>query len=244
MDGNHHQMPSNATVLRFIAVLARRKVARLVYGTTRTKQWRVGRTQHVDPTVMTNTVVLPTPNDVDVPTGFQFLADPLPGPEGTIWCEAMDSATGLGRIMVLKPDQSAAIVEPPGTAGIHLAYPFVVEADGMTYLVPEMSGASAIRMFPLHGTTPGDPVALQGLEHERLTDPTFHRHEGRWWLFAGKSDSSSDLLWLWSSAKLLGPYEAHPQNPIVMDPSRARSGGPIIALRDRLFRPGQNNTRG
>lgn len=243
-NGSNHRLPSNATVLRFIAVLAHRKVARLVYGTTRTKQWRIGRTQHVNPTVVTNTVVLPTPTDVNVPNGFQFLADPLPGPDGTIWCEAMDSATGLGRIMVLTPDQPAAVVELPGTAGIHLAYPFVVEADGMTYLVPGMAGTSALRVFVLHGTTPGDPVALQGLEHERLADPTLHRHEGRWWLFAGKPDSSSDLLWLWSSTNLLGPYESHPQNPIVMDPSRARSGGPIITVGDRLFRPGQNNTRG
>lgn len=244
VDGPNYRLPSNATVLRFVLTLARRKAARLIYGTTKTKQWRVGRTQHVDPRGMTDTVVLPAPRDVDVPAGFQFLADPLPGPNNSIWCEAMESTTGLGRIVVLTPDQPAEVVEPPGTAGIHLAYPFVVEAEETSYLVPEMSGASAIRMFELHGTTPGDPVALQGLEQERLVDPTFHQHNGRWWLFAGKPDSSSDLLWLWSSAELHGPYEPHPDNPIVMDPSRARSGGPIIAVGGRLFRPGQNNTHG
>lgn len=237
-------VPSNAAVARLCVVLTRRTLARLIYGLTRTKQWRVGRTGPVDAAAVVGTVVLPTPDDVAVPPGYQFLADPLPGPDGSIWCEAMHRATGLGQIMALHPGLPPQAIEVPGTAGVHLAYPFVASVAGASYLIPEMSASRPSRAFRLDGTDLGQPQPLAGLDHERLVDPTLHRHDGRWWLFAGRPGSAGDLLWLWSAPDLLGPYEPHPDNPVVMDPSRARSAGPIIAIDGRLFRPGQNNTGG
>jgi len=237
-----HPIPSNTQMIRFMTVIMRRKLTRALYGATRTKQWRVGHTIWLDPTTSTGMVTLPTPVDIDVPSGFQFMADPLPGPDQSIWCEAMDRKTGLGRIMVLASGQAPQVVDPPGTSGLHLAYPFVVESNGSAYLIPEMSGGRPTQIFTLNGITPVDPRPLLQLEDERLVDPTFHHHAGRWWLFAGKPGSSGELLWLWSSPDVHGPYEPHPANPIVMDPSRARCGGPLIVAGGKLFRPGQNNS--
>lgn len=240
--GAEPSVPRNGLVLRFTVALARRKVSRFIYGATRTKKWRVGRTQDIIATTDTGTVALDTPEDVDVPAGFQFLADPLPGPNDTIWCEAMDSKTGLGRILVLSPGAPPEVADPPGTKGLHLAYPFVVESDGITYLIPEMSAAAPARIFTLDGNTPVDPRPLLGLEQEHLVDPTFHHQDGRWWLFAGIPGTAGELLWLWSAPEIFGSYEPHPANPIVMDPSRARSGGPLFVSDGKLLRPGQNNS--
>jgi hypothetical protein len=242
VDGPNYRLPSNGQVLRFVALLTKRKLSRAVYGATRTKRWTVGLTELADPGKSAGTVTLPTPSAFPVPPGFRFLADPLPGPGDSIWCEAMDSKTGLGRIMAITPGEPARVIEPPGTTGLHLAYPFVVESEGISYLIPEMSGGGPARIFTLDGLDPVDPRPLLGLENERLVDPTLHRYQSRWWLFAGKPGSAAELLWLWSSPQLHGPYEDHPANPIVMDPSRARPGGPLFVADGRLFRPGQNNS--
>ncbi len=244
VDGRNYRLPSNPVVGRFLLALAGRKTARLIYGITRSKRWRVGRTESFDPAADHKSVTLAKPHDFPVPAGIHFIADPLPGPNDSIWVEAMDAATGLGRLMVFEPGQSPRFVSPPHTDEIHLAYPFVVQSEGISYVVPEMSGASAIRIFELRDSSPGEPQPLIGLEDERLVDPTFHFHQERWWLFAGRPGSSSDLLWLWSATHLHGPYEPHEANPIVMDPKRALPAGPIIVAGGRIFRPGQNNTRG
>ncbi len=82
---------------------------------------------------------------------------------------------------------------------------------------------------------------LKGLEDERIKDPTLFNYDGRWWLFAGKQEASADMLFLWSSECIQGPYEEHPESPIVMDPSCARPAGPIVEFNGELFRPGQDN---
>ena len=78
---------------------------------------------------------------------------------------------------------------------------------------------------------------VRGLEAFRIIDPTVLFHAGRWWLFGELPATATDLLWLWSATDVAGPYEPHPDNPIVMDVARAHSAGPIIVADGRLFRP-------
>ncbi len=152
----------------------------------------------------------------------------------------MDSRWGKGRIAALTPGKALQVVELPDVTA-HCSYPFVVEAEGRRILVPEMAAAGPPRLFELDGTSVITSAPLAGLEDVRLLDPTFLRHDGRWWLFAGMPGSAADLLWLWFSEVLGGPYKPHPDNPVIMDaacgPPCGPDRGPAAGCTDRAGRP-------
>jgi hypothetical protein len=72
-------------------------------------------------------------------------------------------------------------------------------------------------------------------------------HGGLLWLFATDRDgfgSTSDTLVVFSATALVGPWVAHPMNPILIDRRMARPGGAFIRRDDRIFLPVQDGTLG
>ena len=226
---------------KFIGLMAVRRMKRAGYGALIEKRWRVGRTNAIDPARTKHVVYLREPDDLMLPKGFAFTADPCPGDGGTIWCEGLETWSGKGRLLVFSPDRPPVAVDVPGVRGHHCSYPFIVESQGTRYVLPEMASVGPPRLFELEGASIVGSQDVRGLEAFRIIDPTVLFHAGRWWLFGGLPTTATDLLWLWSATDVAGPYEPHPDNPIVMDVARARSAGPIIAADGRLFRPGQDN---
>ena len=205
------------------------------------EEMEVGRTNAIDPARAEHVVYLREPDDLVLPKGFAFTADPCPGYDGTIWCEGLETWSGKGRLLVFSPDRPPVAVDVPGMRGRHCSYPFIVESQGTRYVLPEMASVGPPKLFELEGASIVGSQDVRGLEEFRIIDPTVLFHAGRWWLFGGLPTTATDLLWLWSATDVSGPYEPHPDNPIVMDVARARSAGPIIAADGRLFRPGQDN---
>ena len=239
--GKNYSLPSNSTVAKFIGRMAVRRMKRACYGALIEKRWRVGRTNAIDPARTEHVVYLREPDDLMLPKGFAFTADPCPGDGGTIWCEGLETWSGKGRLLVFSPDRPPVVVDMPGMRGHHCSYPFIVESQGTRYVLPEMATVGPPRLFELDGASIVGSQDVCGLEAFRVIDPTVLFHAGRWWLFGGLPTTATDLLWLWSATDVAGPYKPHPDNPIVMDVARARSAGPIIAADGRLFRPGQDN---
>jgi hypothetical protein len=242
--GKNYGLPPNSTVVKFIGLMAVRRMKRAAYGALIEKRWRVGRSNAIDPGRMERVVYLREPDDLMLPKGFAFTADPCPGDNGTIWCEGLETRSGKGRLLVFSPDGPPVAVDVPGVRGHHCSYPFIVESGGTRYVLPEMASVGPPKLFELEGASIVDSRDVRGLEGFRIIDPTLLLHAGRWWLFGGLPTTATDLLWLWSATDLAGPYEPHPDNPIVMDVARARSAGPLIAADGRLFRPGQDNRDG
>jgi hypothetical protein len=239
--GKNYSLPVNSTVVKFLGLMAVRRIKRAGYGALVEKQWRVGRTNVIHPARTKSVEYLREPVDLMLPKGFVFTADPCPGGGGTIWCEALESRSGKGRLLVFRPDSPPITIEVPGVQGRHCSYPFIVESQGSRYLVPEMASVGPPRLFELNGTTIVRSQNIRGLEAFRIIDPTLLFHAGRWWLFGGLPTTATDLLWLWSATDVTGPYQPHPDNPVVMDVARARSAGPIVVDDGRLYRPGQDN---
>ena len=239
--GKNYSLPSNSTVVKFIGLMAVRRMKRAGYGALIEKRWRVGRTNAIDPARTKHVVYLREPDDFVLPKGFAFTADPFPGDGGRIWCEGLETWSGKGRLLVFSPDRPPVAVDVPGVRGHHCSYPFIVESQGTRYVLPEMASVGPPRLFELEGASIVGSQEVRGLEAFRIIDPTVLFHAGRWWLFGGLPKTATDLLWLWSATDVAGPYEPHPDNPIVMDVARARPAGPIIAANGRLFRPGQDN---
>lgn len=188
--------------------------------------------------------VLSTPRD-------RFYADPfLFSREGKtfLFFEDYRYHAGLAHIC-------CAEIGPDGTMGepvdvlkrpYHLSYPFVFEDGGQVYMIPETRQNGTVELyraeeFPWRWTL--DRVLLQDVS---AVDATIHRQDGKWWMFVGLSNgkfSNCDELALFFSDSLSGPWQAHPQNPVVSDVRRARPGGALFVDGGRRIRPSQDCAR-
>jgi hypothetical protein len=77
-------------------------------------------------------------------------------------------------------------------------------------------------------------------------DSTLLQYQGKWWLFtAGVQEHASpnQFLYLYYAESPMGPWTAHPKNPIVSDPRRARPAGHMYFENGKLIRPGQDCSR-
>ena len=125
----------------------------------------------------------------------------------------------------------------------HLSYPFVIDCDGTTYLVPENAEGDGVHAYEL-GTR---PLRWAGriLDFPCL-DPTIFEHEGRWWLFGTDARIAyADVLHGWySDDGPLGPWRAHELNPLKIDVRSSRPGGTPFRVGETLYRPAQVGTAG
>jgi len=121
----------------------------------------------------------------------------------------------------------------------HLSYPLVCEWNGEVYMIPETSWKDSVRLykatkFPYEWTFQETLMTLKG-----VCDATPFYYDGTWWLFT--SVASHDILRLFYSNELTGPWQEHPLSPIVNGNRRtARPGGRVLVLDDRIIRFAQD----
>jgi hypothetical protein len=121
----------------------------------------------------------------------------------------------------------------------HLSYPLVCEWNGEVYMIPETSWTDSIRLyratrFPYEWAYCQTLMRLKG-----VCDATPFVHENLWWLFT--SVPSHDVLRLFYSNTLTGPWLEHPRSPIVKANRRiARPGGRVLVFDGRIIRLAQD----
>ncbi len=248
--GDLYTLPSNAQVLGFIGQLLFRKIRRLLYGALYFKRWNICKTS-LDTDVkafftesrkagvawlgLGKTAILSKSS-----TGY---ADPFVD-FGTkkIFIEEIKRSNNIGRIKCLDLDTFEHIPMPDLGMDGHVSYPFFFQNQRGRFLLPEVASWSAPIL--LNMTDCGvRRSSLSGFKDWRLVDTTYLEWRSRHYIFGGFAGSSADALYLFSSEELTGPYSPHPQNPIVMDVSCSRMGGPILNLGGMLLRFGQDNSR-
>jgi hypothetical protein len=183
----------------------------------------------------------------------RFAADPFPivwrGQTGVFY-EALDYADNIGRIYYQALDAGG----PTGPAlpvlgePWHLSYPFLIEEDGVLYMIPEASLSGAVTLYRCVDF-PGkwEPVAhlLEGVE---AADATVFRHGGRYWMTSVIREGYggySDTLALHHAPALFGPWEPHRLSPVLVDARFARPAGAVAATGGgALLRPVQDCLRG
>jgi len=166
-----------------------------------------------------------------------------------LFCE--DLAPGERRAVIshteLRDDGSQADVPRPVlTAPYHLSYPCVFSHRGEVFMIPETSAERRVELyravvFPTEWRR--ESILL---EKVIAADATLLEHDGRLWLFVGIAAPRAtmlDELHLFMADALLGPWAAHPRNPIVSDVRCARPAGAIQRWGSRLVRPGQDSSR-
>lgn len=246
-DGPNYRLPTNGQVVGAVWRMARAAVRRAAYGAFFEKRWMVatasvrGAADAVSlasgardfPAFRTWTIP-PVPRD------YSFLADPFLLPDDRLVVEGYSKRAGEGRILVIDGDDVRELPAGPG----HFSYPAMVDQDGETFVVPEVSHWSAPIAYRMEGDTFREVARLDIEGEPRLTDPTFLWRDGRLWLFANDAAIGSNALYLWSSDHLFGRFERHPAAPVRISPRGGRMAGGLIEDGDRLIRLGQSFEHG
>ncbi|MCJ2011406.1 formyl transferase [Methylobacterium sp. J-076] len=226
-----------------------RRIARRLYGLCfHGDRWRVGW-RRIDGPDLIDLRRHPPGGWTDLPDdGRRFYADPVALAHGggvTLFVEEFDYRRGKGVISAVRFGARGPVgrPEPVLELGTHLSYPFVFEAGGEVWMIPESSRSATIDLYRAT-QFPG------GWVHEAVlvaavvaSDATLLRHAGRWWLFAtvrAGGGSYSDSLHVWHADDFRGPWVAHPRNPVLIDVASARPAGPIVHRGGALIRPVQD----
>ena len=180
--------------------------------------------------------------------GTAYHADPFPFEHAgrrLVFIERYLYATRKGVIAMVEMDADGVASEPqvvldgPG----HLSYPFIFEAEGGLYMLPETSDARCLRLFradPFPDRWVPDKILVDDIVAVDAT-PIFH--EGLFWIFAslaGDGGSSWDRLSLFHAPSMLGPWTAHKANPILVDAGAARPAGAMWHEHGVLMRVAQD----
>ena len=247
--GKVYFLPSNWMVVVFCIQLLKNKLQRLVYGAFFFKKWNLSKTK-VDLLAFISEGELRGVNQLligqtaKIPNSYSGYADPFVDHRSEkIYVEGIKKRTNIGQILVLDFVDLDSVVVVTGAYEGHTSYPYIIRDNGDLYLMPEVASWSSPLITGISNNEKSVSQLIKGLECYRLVDATHFVWRDIHYIFAGHKDSSADLLYLFYSDQLLGPYETHPCNPIVMDVSCARMGGPVLVHGDRLFRFGQNNSR-
>ena len=183
---------------------------------------------------------------LESPRPFTFYADPFGiWREGKlhVFVEAYDYRTKHGVIEVHIYDQSLnklsharALARP-----FHLSYPYLWEEAGEIFMLPEAHRSGALTLyraarFPLAWEPVCDLLPLPAI------DASLARWEGRYWLFFSLPDNPLGALHIAYADAITGPWQIHPKNPVLTDPTRARMGGAPFMHEGALYLPCQNGT--
>jgi len=183
-----------------------------------------------------------------LPPADRFYADPfLFSFEGRtyLFFEDFRWKTGRGHIAVtqLDPAGRPGPITPALAQPYHLSYPFVFWWQGEVYLLPESRQNRTVELYRAVRFPDEWERAQVLFEDLSALDPTLCEYDGKWWLFMNIARTGGDgheELHLFFAPSPLGPWQAHPLNPIVSDVRRARPAGRIFMRGDRIFRPGQD----
>ena len=185
------------------------------------------------------------------PGSLRFLADPFGlWRDGKLYVfvETYDYRDRVGAIEVLTlgPDLELIARQPALKEPWHLSYPFIVEADGETYMLPEAHRSGRLTLyraeaFPTvwapHRTLELDQIAIDAT-------PVFH--DGLWWLFYTPATTRADKVSALHAAfapRLTGPWTPHAGNPVRYDASSSRPGGTPLVIGGAVLLPVQDCRR-
>lgn len=233
---------------RAVKGLARRIARRLYTLCFHRERWRVGWRRIVGPDLI-DLRRHPAGGWTDLPDdGRRFYADPFAVARHgavTLFVEEYDYRRGKGVISAVPFGRKGPMARPVPVLELdtHLSYPYVFEAVGEVWMIPESCGTRTIDLYRAR-RFPGDWVHEAVLVPDVVaSDATLLRHGGRWWLFATVREgggSYSDSLHIWYANDFRGPWIAHPRNPVLIDVASARPAGPIVQRNGALVRPVQD----
>jgi hypothetical protein len=116
-----------------------------------------------------------------------------------------------------------------------LSYPYVFKSEGEYYLIPESFEDNSIRLYKADDFPTKWSYVKTLVEGRDYVDNSIVFYNGKWWLFS--SVTSNDTLYLHYADSLSGPWQEHPQSPVVVDDvHKARPSGRLLIFDGKLYR--------
>lgn len=141
-----------------------------------------------------------------------------------------DLAVATSRNTWIWKYQNVIIDEP-----FHLSYPYVFQADGEYYLIPESFEANSIRLYKADDFPTKWSFVKTLIEGRDYVDNSIVYYNNKWWLFS--SVTTNDKLYLHYADSLTGPWKEHPMSPIVSgDVHKSRPSGRLLVYDGKLYR--------
>lgn len=187
---------------------------------------------------------------------------PLIPPRDRLWADPFVVANGDRAVVfveeMLYRDKRGAIacfeIERNGTATqprrvlerpYHLSYPAVFSWSGEYFMVPESVQNRTIELyrstrFPFDWTL--ERVLMSDVA---AVDSTIFEHDGLWWMYTTTSahGMTYNTLTIYYSETPLGPWRAHPMNPLQRHPAGSRCAGRPFLRDGKWIRAAQNGCR-
>ncbi|HLW91028.1 MAG TPA: hypothetical protein VKS78_06990 [Roseiarcus sp.] len=245
--------PSAARAARYaVRNLGARAARALYHWLCYAPHWRVGWRFNDGPGVMELGDLSGPKWNVLPDSGRRCYADPFAVTwqgRSCLFFEDLDHRVGKGVISFIEfgPDgpvgEAVPVIEEPW----HLSYPFLIEAEGSLWMIPESSLSGAVPLyrcveFPRRWERCA--TLLEGIE---AADATVFAHRGRYYMTSVVREGVggySDTLAIHHAPSLLGPWRAHAAQPALIDVSAARPAGSVVERSGALWRPVQDCARG
>jgi hypothetical protein len=192
-----------------------------------------------------------------IPPMDQIYGDPFPvSKDGRLYLFfellPLNAPQELGQIVVTEIDRNTGQmgeIRPALSRPYHLSYPFVFEWEGQYYLLPETAQNRSVELY--HCTSFPDQwdFCKTLLTDYQAVDVTLFEQAGLWWMFAsrhqaGRDYEFSDTVDIFFAPSPLGPWQAHPQNPVKIASYGARPAGKIFEWNGMFIRPTQDCSYG
>jgi hypothetical protein len=117
----------------------------------------------------------------------------------------------------------------------HLSYPYVFHWGKEYYMIPEAWQSNSVRLYRA-SNFPEDWTFVSTLLNGQYTDSSLFYHNDKWWMFA-TIYPYDDILYLYYSDNLTGPWVEHPESPVIVGNANiARPGGRVLLFDNRIVR--------
>jgi O-antigen/teichoic acid export membrane protein len=163
-----------------------------------------------------------------------------------IMFEDFDLRKGRAVISHATVDANGTSSEPEQVLdpGCHVSYPYLLEADGAVFMIPETADLAELQLYVATDFPRRWRLEATLLKGVRVSDPTVIFRDGRWWLFGTTRGRGVDhALRIWHAPALTGPWTIHQVDPVKVDARSARPGGTPFEVDGRLYRPSQDSSR-
>jgi hypothetical protein len=198
--------------------------------------WRIGWRRHDGPGVMELGHLGGPKWNVLADPGRRFFADPFPivrDGRTYLFFEDLDHRVGKGIISAVEFGLNGPIgpVVPVLEEPWHMSYPFLIEAKGQLWMVPESSQSGQVTLYrcvEFPHKWERSAALLEGIE---AADATILAHEGLFYMMSTVREDLggySDTLAIHVAPDIAGPWRDHALAPVLIDAAAARPAGAIV----------------
>lgn len=120
----------------------------------------------------------------------------------------------------------------------HLSYPFVFEAEGNIWMIPECYRSGGVRLYSAEDDSlrhwKFERFLLRG---ERLVDSSVCFRKGVYYMHCCSMENGKNILRLFTAEHPAGPWQEHPCSPV----AESRNGGSLFEHEGKLWRFAQRS---